>query len=80
MTTRLTLVRHATTEANVNRRFVGQVDPPLNEQGEREATELAKRLAESSMDLIVTSDLQRAVQTANAIADSSEQVPSFSIR
>jgi broad specificity phosphatase PhoE len=75
MPTQLTLIRHATTDANINRCFVGQVDPPLNEQGLQEASALANRLSSLPVDRIVTSDLQRAIQTAEAIAAHHESTP-----
>jgi broad specificity phosphatase PhoE len=75
MATQLTLIRHATTDANLNRHFVGQVDPPLNEQGLQEASALANRLSNCPVDRIITSDLQRAMQTATAIAEHHKDAP-----
>lgn len=63
-------VRHGETEMNRQRRYVGHSDVPLNEQGLREADELAKRLAggrESSVRLY-SSDLRRCLQTARPLA------------
>ncbi len=65
---RITLVRHATTDANINGLFVGQVDPPLNARGLLEAEAVAQRLSLEPIHRILSSDLARAEQTAAAIA------------
>ncbi|MHB8600472.1 MAG: histidine phosphatase family protein [Ktedonobacteraceae bacterium] len=65
---RLLLVRHGLTLSNVQGRYTGQSDVPLTEVGERQAEAVGKRLATESLDVIVSSDLQRARATANAIA------------
>ena len=65
---RLLLVRHGLTLSNVQARYTGQSDVPLTEVGERQAEAVGKRLAAESLDVIVSSDLQRASNTANAIA------------
>ncbi len=65
---RLLLVRHGLTLSNVQGRYTGQSDVPLTEVGERQAEAVGKRLASESLDVIVSSDLQRARDTANAIA------------
>ena len=65
---RLLLVRHGLTLSNVQGRYTGQSDVPLTEVGERQAEAVGKRLATETLDVIVSSDLQRARDTANAIA------------
>jgi probable phosphoglycerate mutase len=65
---RLLLVRHGLTLSNVQGRYTGQSDVPLTQVGERQAEAVGKRLATEGLDVIVTSDLQRARNTANAIA------------
>jgi broad specificity phosphatase PhoE len=67
--TDLYLVRHGQTEGNVNGQFIGATDLPLDAQGERQAQELAGRFAEIPLDDIVTSPLQRAKRTAEAIGE-----------
>lgn len=65
---RLLLVRHGITQHNLDQTFTGQTDAPLTELGERQAMAAGKYLAAEKIDLIVSSDLQRARATALAIA------------
>lgn len=67
--TRLILVRHGETDWNQQHRFQGWSDIPLNEMGERQASAVAACLQETHIDRIISSPLQRALQTAVAIAD-----------
>ncbi|KAI8999191.1 histidine phosphatase superfamily [Gaertneriomyces semiglobifer] len=66
----VTVVRHAETEQNahVPRILQGQTDHPISHAGIKEAENLAWRLKKQKIDRIYTSDLQRAKQTAYAIA------------
>ena len=65
---RLLLVRHGLTQSNVQGRYTGQLDVPLTEMGERQAEAVGKRLASEPLNIIISSDLQRARATAAAIA------------
>ena len=58
------LWRHGQTEWNVQGRFQGQSDIPLDETGRAQAERAARLLAALRPDLIVASDLSRAAQTA----------------
>jgi probable phosphoglycerate mutase len=62
------LWRHGQTTWNVEHRFQGQTDIPLDETGEAQAEYTAKRLATLRPNVIVASDLYRAQQTAAALA------------
>jgi probable phosphoglycerate mutase len=62
--TELTFVRHGETDFNREQRFQGQIDVPLNDTGQTQARRLADALAGERFDLIVSSDLERARQTA----------------
>jgi len=63
------LLRHGETALSTERRFAGRGDIPLTEEGLRQAAAAAKRLAaRGGIDVIVTSPLRRARQTADAVA------------
>ena len=62
------LIRHGETPWNAVRRLQGHTDIPLNEEGERQAAALAGALIEQGVDVLVSSDLQRAMQTAQALS------------
>jgi 2,3-bisphosphoglycerate-dependent phosphoglycerate mutase len=76
--TELILIRHGETAWNRERRIQGQLDTPLSDEGLRQAAAVAHRLAaerahwrldEPGRDArIVSSDLMRCRQTAEAIA------------
>ncbi|MEO6866865.1 MAG: histidine phosphatase family protein [Gaiellales bacterium] len=65
---RILLVRHAQSEWNAAGRWQGQADPALSPFGKQQARTLAEHPLLSSFDAIVSSDLQRARQTAGVIA------------
>src|SRR4051794_21836109 len=65
MTTML-LVRHGQSEWNAVGRWQGQADPPLSDLGRQQAFSAAPRIG--SIDVIISSDLQRAVETAQIIS------------
>jgi probable phosphoglycerate mutase len=58
------LIRHGETDYNRQWRFQGHVDVPLNATGMAQAERLALRLRDEPIDLVVSSDLQRARATA----------------
>jgi broad specificity phosphatase PhoE len=62
------LIRHGETEWNVQKRWQGIADIPLNEVGERQARLLAEYMRENhTLHDLYSSDLSRAWQTAEAI-------------
>lgn len=67
--TLVTLVRHGEAEGNRHHRFIGQADVPLSDEGRIQAELVAKRLANAGIEAIVSSDLQRAVDTARPLAN-----------
>jgi broad specificity phosphatase PhoE/ribonuclease HI len=62
------LLRHGQTEFSTERRFAGRGDIALTDTGGRQAAAAADRLAARGIDAIVTSPLQRARRTAEAVA------------
>lgn len=68
-TVRLLLARHGQTEWHHPNRYAGRTDVKLNETGRREAEALARRAAEERPDLVVSSPLSRALETARGAAE-----------
>lgn len=68
MTTELFLLRHGETAWNAVRRLQGHIDIGLNAVGERQARALAAALKGRRLDAVISSDLQRAAHTADAVA------------
>ena len=66
---RVLVWRHGRTRWNVEHRFQGQADPPLDEVGRHQAAASARLLASYSPIAIISSDLRRAVQTARPLAE-----------
>jgi alpha-ribazole phosphatase len=64
----LWLVRHGQTDWNAQKRYQGHSDIPLNATGEAQAQQIAERLVSERLHAIISSDLRRTVQTADAIA------------
>ncbi|MEQ1759268.1 MAG: histidine phosphatase family protein [Vicinamibacterales bacterium] len=70
---KLIVVRHGETEWNRQRREQGHLDSPLTENGVRQAEALARRLGHLTIDALYSSDLGRAVQTAEVIGAACKQ-------
>lgn len=66
--TRLYLIRHGQSAGNAEGRFGGHGPTPLSELGVQQAERTAQVLAKEGVDAIYTSDLIRAVQTAEPLA------------
>jgi probable phosphoglycerate mutase len=66
---RLYLVRHGEVDANIELRFLGRRDAPLNSTGAAQAEELASVFAVLPIHRVISSPLGRARQTANAVAE-----------
>lgn len=66
--TTLYLVRHGETIDNVNRIMQGQTQGELTENGREQARELARKMAGEHIDVFVSSDLKRAVDTCEIVA------------
>ena len=66
--TRVLLIRHGQSRGNAERRFGGHSPTPLSELGRRQAEATASALAREGVTAIYSSDLLRAVQTAEPLA------------
>lgn len=62
--TRLYLIRHGETEENQRGILAGSTDVPLNDTGRSQSLDLAKLVRTLPVDVIFSSPLQRAVETA----------------
>lgn len=66
----LIVVRHGQTDANAAKILQGsRLDQPLNDIGKQQAIEAAIQLANTSIDVLYSSQLRRAKETAEAIAN-----------
>lgn len=75
MTTRLYLVRHGATALTAEDKFSGSENIHLSDDGRDQVEHLADRLAASKIAAIYTSPLDRAVETANIIAQPHKLTP-----
>jgi 2,3-bisphosphoglycerate-dependent phosphoglycerate mutase len=66
--TQVIIVRHGQTQWNLKLIRQGHLDSPLTEKGIAQAKALAQRLAQEKFTALYSSDLGRAVQTAQTIA------------
>ena len=65
--TRIIAIRHGETAWNVDARIQGHLDIPLNDTGLWQAERAGAALADERLDAIYSSDLQRALSTAQAV-------------
>ncbi|HJW54812.1 MAG TPA: histidine phosphatase family protein [Burkholderiaceae bacterium] len=66
--TEVLLIRHGETAWNAVKRLQGHLDVPLNAKGEQQAAALGRALRDEPLDAVFSSDLQRALHTAQALA------------
>ena len=73
---KLVLVRHGQSEWNEKNLFTGWVDVRLSETGEKEAKRAGELIKEAgiNVDVLHTSKLSRAIQTANIALSSADQL------
>ena len=70
----LYLARHGQTVENLSRIFQGHLPGTLTEEGKKQAMELGESLRDIALDAVVSSDLQRVVDTVQ-LAVGSRQLP-----
>ena len=63
------ILRHGETDFNLKGKFQGQVDIPLNQIGINQIEETAKKLSSMTFDIVFSSPLKRALQTAEIVTD-----------
>jgi broad specificity phosphatase PhoE len=74
----LYLVRHGTTTMNVENRYRGRRDVPLDAQGYQDAVDAARQLSTVGLTSVYTGPLRRTIATAQIIADEA-RVPDLRI-
>jgi broad specificity phosphatase PhoE len=78
--TRFVLVRHAESIWNAAGRWQGQADPPLSQRGRAQAEALGSELTAQGIEVLLASDLARAVQTAAILGKAVGLEPTFDAR
>ena len=61
------MIRHGQTDWNVKHKVQGKADIELNTTGKKQAEEIGKKLKDEKIDIIISSPLKRARQTAEII-------------
>lgn len=67
MATKLILIRHGSTNWNLEKKYCGFRNINLNNEGKKQAMLLRRRLKEEQIHRVYSSDRKRAIQTANII-------------
>jgi broad specificity phosphatase PhoE len=67
-TTHVVIIRHGQSQGNAEGRFGGHTDTPLSTRGRRQAQATARALAGENFSAIYSSDLPRAIETADPLA------------
>ncbi|WP_068775415.1 histidine phosphatase family protein [Paenibacillus sp. FJAT-26967] len=62
------LIRHGSTEWNLQGRTQGALDTDLTEEGREQARQLGRRLKAEPWDFLISSDLRRARESAELIS------------
>jgi broad specificity phosphatase PhoE len=76
----LLLIRHAESSWNAAGRWQGHGDPPLSDRGRAQANALARELACETIDVLVSSDLRRAAETAAIVGQARGLQPELNPR
>ena len=65
--TSITMIRHGETEWNLTGRWQGHADSPLSDRGISQAEKLGERIKSEKFDFFYSSDLGRALHTAELV-------------
>jgi broad specificity phosphatase PhoE len=65
--TTIRTLRHAQSTYGPEQRYAGSCDVPLSEKGERDCAQAAALIAEMPFDILITSRLKRAIDTARLV-------------
>lgn len=68
----LYIARHGETDYNIQGRYLGRTDIPLNSAGIRQAKVLAKEVEDLPIDIVISSPLKRTMEMACIIAPNKE--------
>ena len=77
---RLVVLRHGRTEWNASQRIQGQLDPALDELGHEQAAAVAPAVARLAPAVLLSSDLRRARQTTEYVAQATGLMASYDER
>ena len=66
---KVVILRHGQTEWNFKKRTMGHLNSPLTKKGIAQAKKATKKLKEYNFDIVISSPLGRAKETAKIIAD-----------
>ena len=76
----LYIFRHGETDANVQKRMQGWLDLPLNANGVAQAQALAQKLTDVKFDVMYSSPLSRALDTARAVVGNQQIIQKGDLR
>lgn len=71
---KLFVVRHGETFENIGKVMQGNMDTVLNEEGKKQAASLIEIVKNSNIDLIISSPLKRAFETAQIISNNNIEI------
>jgi len=70
----LIVVRHGETDWNREKRMLGRIDMEINETGKRQAKKLIGLLEKEKIDIVISSPLRRALQTAEIVTENKVKI------
>ena len=76
----LYIFRHGETDANTEKRMQGWLDVPLNANGVAQAQALAQKLTDVKFDVMYSSPLSRALDTAHAVVGNQQIITNGDLR